>query len=231
MLALVRRSRQGAGLAQSQAAAGRRPRHDARLQARRGPATADRVPAEAVVGPGRPWRGDRAGARAPGRGRRRRRDRQAEAGCRGLPRQPQPRRTPRRAPRRRHHVAVAPAADRAATIRRLAAQDATSRRWRHRRRRQPSPARFVDGGDRRQRGHEPARRAVPIRRRIARRGVRLLGPHQVRLGSGRRVPAPPVGRAVRLDTARHAERDPTGRPHLLQVARSATSRSTSVVAR
>ena len=67
-------------------------------------------------------------------------------------------------------------------------------------RRTPPP---VSGkaGDRGRRRLRPARRALQVRRRVARRGVRLLGPHQVGLGSwpactcrtraARSTPAPP----------------------------------------
>ena len=82
MLALSEDLAKEQALARPQAAAGRRPRRHAGLQARRSPDAADRIPAEAVVGAGRPRRCNRAGARAPRRGRRGCRDRQAAASCR-----------------------------------------------------------------------------------------------------------------------------------------------------
>ena len=66
--------------------------------------------------------------------------------------------------------------------------------------------------------HEPARHAVPLRLRRARRGLRLLRPHVVGVGPGRRVAAAPVAGPVRQRAAHPDRGGPAGRPAVLLLA-------------
>ncbi len=71
-------------------------------------------------------------------------------------------------------------------------------RWRWRRWHTPG---VQPGRHRGRSSPQPVGRALQVRRRTARCRVRLLGSHQVRLGSGGRLPAAPEPCPVRLDTA------------------------------
>jgi peptidoglycan hydrolase CwlO-like protein len=71
---------------------------------------------------------------------------------------------------------------------------------------------------RHQRGAGSARRAVQVRCVVARRRVRLLRPHEVRVGQGRRVPPASVGGAVRIHPACAEGSGTAGRPDLLLLA-------------
>ena len=238
MLALVRRSRQGAGTLDRKQATGRRSRRHARLQARRSPDSC-RPSTSRSCPRRRPTSASRSSRNASAVPRRRGcRDRQAAAGSRRC-RHQLPRPTRRRAPSPAaprgggtsgggSNGGAAPAApaggdEAVAGLTAAATRGSGSRqrqrrpfrRWRHR-------GQCRDGS---------ARRALQVRRRVTWRGIRLLGSHQVCMGTGRGVPAAPVRRPIRVDTARHASRDSTGRPRLLQVADRPCRASTSAVVR